>query len=346
MTQVDVETEISQWLSPVLSPNQSPVTLKPLEGDAGARRYFRLPDYPHLLACAAPPATENNRVFAHLTSALRAQGVHAPRIHAVDFDRGFLLIDHLGDRLYLADLDPNSVENLYGEAVLTLLQMQQIPQESAQVAPYDGEKLRAEMALFPEWFVSQLLGYQLSGAEQTMLERVFAELVASAVEQPQCFVHRDYHSRNLINSPVGPPGVIDYQDAVWGPVTYDLVSLLKDCYVRWPEESVRRWVLAYANMSVEVGILPPVQAQQFLRWFDWMGLQRHLKVLGIFARLNLRDHKPRYLQDLPLVIRYTLEAADRYPEYSTFGRWFRDTLIPLAAQQSWYRDYRSAGYSP
>lgn len=346
--QAEVVTPLFEWLREVLpdSPAEAPA-LEPLSGDAGARRYFRIEGEPAFLGVFAPPESEDSRTFVALADYLREQSINAPRVHAVDYQRGFLLIENLGDRLYLGDLTAASVQALYGEALLTLLRLQQSPPPSPAVKAYSREELLREMNLFPDWFVGQLLGYSLNASERLLIQQVFDALVVSALEQPTCFVHRDYHSRNLIHSQVGPPGVIDFQDAVWGPFTYDLVSLLRDCYVLWPRQDVERWALAYANMAREVGIAPAdMDARQFMTWFDLMGLQRHLKVLGIFARLALRDDKPRYLQDLPLVMRYVLEVLDDYPRFAQFANWFREALLPRAEQQSWYTDYRQAGYTP
>lgn len=177
-----------------------------------------------------------------------------------------------------------------------------------------------------------------------MLDSVFEQLENSATGQPQVLVHRDFHSRNLLVTEGGAPGVVDFQGALLGPVTYDLVSLLRDCYIRWPREDVKRWALAYGNMALEVGILPAaVSEKEFLRWFDLMGLQRHIKVLGIFARLALRDGKQAYLQDLPLVIRYVLEVAEEYSEFKPFVDWFKTECLPKLATQDWYSDYTKAG---
>lgn len=339
---------LSQWLAAVMPDlNVDNLALEPLSGDAGARRYYRIEPDPERLAVYAPPETENSELFVKLADYLREQGIHAPRIHAADFERGFLLIDNLGERLYLSDLCPVSVDVLYGEALMTLLRLQQSPPTAPVLGHYDREALIKEMQLFPEWFVGRLLGYQLNGQEEEMIAGVFEALVESALEQPSCFVHRDYHSRNLIHREFGPPGVIDFQDALWGPFTYDLVSLLRDCYVRWPQEQVERWALTYAAMAKDVGIAPAdMSAEQFMQWFDLMGAQRHIKVLGIFARLALRDDKPSYLHDLPLVIRYTLEVLGEYPQFQRFVEWFQQNLLPLAENQTWYTDYQTAGYTP
>lgn len=313
-----------------------------LSGDAGARRYYRLPGQPPLLLVDAPPAGENSERFVALAEDLRAAGVHTPRVLASDTERGFLLIEDFGDRLLHGELNTETVPTLYGEALFTLLALQQAPRP-AYLGDYNQGELRREMALFPEWFADKLLGHRLSETDRALLEDTFTRLEACAAEQPRVLVHRDYHSRNLLLAEGGTLGVIDFQDAVWGPLTYDAVSLLRDCYIRWPREQVRQWALAYGNMAAEVGLLGPVGGERFLRWFDWMGLQRHIKVLGIFARLHLRDGKDGYLADLPLVMRYTLEVADAHPELADFADWFRRTLLPLAERQSWYRDYQRAG---
>lgn len=315
--------------------NQAPVW-QALPGDAGFRRYFRLASEPPLLAVYAPPATEPNAVFLKLAAHLRQHGVLAPAVAAVDLARGFFLIEDLGPTLLRQELNDESVEGLYAEALNCLLHIQQCPTAPLALPVYNRERLRQEMNLFIDWFAPRLLGYSLTEVELAMLNTWFTRLENSALEQPQVFVHRDYHSRNLIYRNGSPPGVIDFQDAVTGPVTYDLVSLLRDCYIRWPESSVRRWALCYANIAMQAGVLPLVSEARFLRWFDWMGLQRHIKVLGIFARLSLRDGKHGYLNDLPLVIRYTLDVARRYEEGDEFVVWFEQKLLPLIHRQSWW----------
>jgi hypothetical protein len=326
--------------------NSGNVVVHPISGDAGHRQYFRIDNNPDLLAVFAPPALLDSQLFVDIAQCLREEGIHAPQVFEFDRERGFLLIESFGEELYLTALNSDSVDSLYGEALLTLLRMQQTPYNDKLLSLYDAAKLRQEMELFPQWFVERLLGHVLSNSEKKLINKVFDTLINSASEQPVVFVHRDYHSRNLIHRRVGPPGVIDFQDAVWGPITYDLVSLLKDCYVRWPQERVNRWAQAYGAMITSAGLMKLVSTQQFQHWFDWMGLQRHIKVLGIFARLSLRDDKSAYLHDLPLVIRYILEVAESYPALHDFKHWFVTTLLPLCEQQSWYLDYRSAGYCP
>ncbi len=329
--------------------------LSPLTGDAGFRRYFRVPSEPALLAVFAPPAAEKNEAFCILAEHFIAQGIHAPSVLAVDYEQGFLLLEDFGDVLFQSELTDDSVDMLYGEALLTLLRLQQCsssevvietaakPPQSFVLPEYSVALLKEEMDLFGQWFVPKLLGYDISGAEQSMLKDTFSVLLNNAIEQPQVWVHRDFHSRNLIYREGQAPGVIDFQDAVHGPITYDLVSLLRDCYVRWDAGRVERWALAYGNMAEDVGLVDSVCQKQWLQWFDLMGLQRHIKVLGIFSRLYLRDGKSGYLNDLPLVIRYVLEVAEKYPELTPFVDWFKSVLLPLCEKQDWYSDYRLAG---
>lgn len=344
---MSAQKELHQWVQATLADKgwlpSGPLTMTGLTGDAGFRSYFRLNTQAPLLAVDAPPLTEKNEVFAYLSHLLRIQGVHAPEIYAADFDKGFLLIEDLGTETLLTRINAENANILYGEVITDLLRLQQTPTKQLDLPHYDHALLRQEMQLFTDWFAPQLLGYTLTDADQALLKQTFEALEKPALEQPQVLVHRDYHSRNLMIRDGLAPGIVDFQDGVIGPITYDLVSLLRDCYVRWPVEQVERWALAYGNMAVEVGLMRPVTQDTFLRWFDLMGLQRHIKVLGIFARLHLRDGKDNYLKDLPLVIRYTLEVAEAYPECLPFADWFRTNLLPLAKQQPWYQDYRKAG---
>lgn len=324
--------------------------LRSLGSDAGFRRYYRmvpaLHTQPSLLAVDAPPATEDSELFVSLAHFLRNQGVNTPTIVATDIGQGFLLVEDFGDRLLWHELTAESACALYGEALMVLLRLQQCDEIPDVLPRYDQAMLRRELEIFSEWFVEKLLGYSLAAQERAMLDRVFSLLENSALEQPQLLVHRDYHSRNLLVCDSGQLGVIDFQGAVRGPFAYDLVSLLRDCYIRWPAEDVKRWALGYGNMAMEIGILPQVNEETYLRWFDWVGLQRHIKVLGIFARLHLRDSKSHYLADLPLVLRYTLEVITQYPQLADFSRWFEQQLLPLIQQQAWYTDYRIAGEVP
>ncbi|MCX2778377.1 phosphotransferase [Microbulbifer thermotolerans] len=333
---------LSQWAGRALRTG-SVLRLRKLAGDAGFRRYFRAGTEPPLVAVDSPPERTNPARFVAIADYLRRYGIHTPMVVAADVERGFMLLEDLGDKQLLGQLNDDSVETLYAEMLSELLCLQQIPPAENLLPCYSRELLLMEMRILPEWLANRLLGYSLDTAEEQLLEQTFALLLDSACEQPKVLVHRDYHSRNLMVRDGERPGVLDFQDAVWGPVTYDLASLLRDCYIRWPRERVEHWALTYAATAEAAGVLEPVQPGTFLRWFDWMGLQRHIKVLGLFPRLYLRDGKPGYLPDLPLVIRYTLEVSDRYPELRPFADWFRERLLPLVERQEWYRDYRSAG---
>jgi aminoglycoside/choline kinase family phosphotransferase len=310
----------------------------PLPGDAGFRHYFRVRlQSSSLMAVFSPPETENNKAFFKIDSYFREHGVHVPKVLARDFDYGFLLLEDLGEKLYLEYLNYDTVDVLYGEALMALLRIQQCPLDYATFPLYDEPQLRKELALFSEWFVPKILKYRLSDEENALIDNAFSVLVASACEQTKVTVHRDFHSRNLVYGAGGVPGIIDFQDAVIGPVTYDLVSLLKDCYISWPRENVQRWALAYANMAVDVGIMPPTSKDQFITWFDLMGLQRHIKVLGIFSRLSLRDGKHQYLNDLPQVLEYVRSVLARYPVLEAFGAWFEGKLMPEVNKQPWMK---------
>jgi hypothetical protein len=329
-----------------LHPDGPPQALElaPLAGDAGFRRYYRLNTEPSMLAVDAPPERENARRFAELSQHLLNHHIAVPKVAAVDPENGFLLLEDFGDRLLHRALrqQPESATALYGEALMQLLALQQTP-KAPLFPPYDQPFFRREMNLFPEWFLGELLEQPPTEEEQKTLDSLFDQLERSALEQPQVAVHRDYHSRNLLIRPDGCMSIVDFQDAVWGPITYDLVSLLRDCYIRWPADQVRQWALGYGNMACGIGLLEDVTEGQFLQWFDWMGLQRHIKVLGIFSRLALRDNKPQYLDHLPLVVRYILEVTSRYPELADFRYWFEHRVLPAMQAQRWYQDYRQAG---
>ncbi len=315
----------------------------PLNGDAGFRHYFRVNSQPSLIAVSAPPEHENNPAFVSVALLLKQQGLHTPTIFAVDYQQGFLLLEDFGDSLLLPHLSPATVDPFYDAAEEVLLNIQQAPQASDLFPSYSRQCLLDEMKLFPEWFLSQLLGIELQPSDHELLDETLAQLADSALEQPQVVVHRDFHSRNLMLLADKEIGLIDFQDAVIGPVTYDLVSLLRDCYIRWPADYVLQRALNYYRRAEVAGIVPPASDTQILRWFDLMGLQRHIKVLGIFSRLCLRDGKHNYLNDLPLVIRYTLEQLERHPELGRFKDWFELRVLPLLPQHAWYQPWETAG---
>jgi aminoglycoside/choline kinase family phosphotransferase len=312
---------LADWLAKVLSPRQ--FTLAPASADASFRRYFRAtlnephalaPDATTLIAMDAPPPMENCRPFVHVASLLRAAGVHAPRVLAQDLDRGFLLLTDLGTRTYLAALDAASAHHLYLDALDALVRFQSSSRDGV-LPPYDEPLLRRELDLFPDWYIARHLRHTLAADERQTLDRVFAVVLANNLAQPRVFVHRDYHSRNLMVSEPNP-GVLDFQDAVYGPVTYDLVSLLRDAYIEWDEERQIDWAVRYWEKARAAGLPVSGDFGAFWQDYEWMGVQRQLKVLGIFARLHHRDGKAGYLQDMPLVMRYLRGACGRYRELS------------------------------
>lgn len=308
-----------------------------VSGDASFRRYYRLTrhDGGSLIVVSAPPDKENNTAFVNVRALLAGGGVHVPELLGYDAERGFLLLSDFGDRLLLDELSDANVDRWYGIACAELQAIQRV--DASALPAYDAAALQREMLLFDQWFAGDLLGAELDAAEAQMLQRLRDWLCAVAAEQPAVLVHRDYHSRNLMLLDDSEIGVIDFQDACCGPLTYDLVSLLRDCYVRWPADRVRRWALEYRDRLQGAGMLAPIDDAGFLRWFDLMGLQRHLKVLGIFARLYLRDGKPGYLDDLPLVLHYTLEVARQYPQAQGLVELIEQRLMPAIKQQTWWR---------
>lgn len=334
--------EILPWALTVLGQSHIGVVpaLSVVAGDASHRRYFRfeLGGISYVLV-EAPPATEKNEAFVHVGKLLASTGINVPAVLGADLDRGYLLLEDLGDRLLLPALDRASVDRHYRRAFGVLSKMAAIGTRDCGLGDYDRPLLSEELSRFGDWFVRGLLGHELDAREQSVVSALFVQLIDSALQQPRIVVHRDFHSRNLMLLPDDELAVIDFQDAVVGPVTYDLVSLLRDCYIRWPADAVQAWALEYRRRLREQGLLADVDDDRFLRWFDWMGLQRHLKVLGTFARLNLRDGKAAYLDDLPLVLRYVLEILEKYAAEETafadFNAWFEQCLSPLIARQAW-----------
>ncbi len=307
--------------------------LERVSGDASFRRYFRV--YSHHLswiAVDAPPEKEDSRAFVDIARAWEPLEIHAPKVHLADLQQGFMLLGDLGDLLYLDRLDAASADLLYGQAMQTLTHIQRCRSVLGErLPPYDRALLLREMLLFREWFLGQQLGMLLTRYEQKLLDALFESLIVSALSQPQVCVHRDYHSRNLMVIDAAAPGVLDFQDAVMGPITYDLVSLLRDCYIAWPESQVEAWALDYAALAQQTGLMEAVSPQRFLGWFTRMGMQRHLKAIGIFARLNIRDAKPVYLQDIPRTINYLRQAAGHCPEYHEFDSWLTQRVVPAMA---------------
>ncbi|MEO6926614.1 MAG: phosphotransferase [Rhodanobacter sp.] len=305
------------WLRNVL--DDPAATLAPASADASFRSYWRTSrgDQSWILM-DSPPAQEDPAPWLAIGARLAAAGLHAPAVHAQDLQQGFLLIEDLGDRLYLPALNERSVDTLYGQAMEALLRMQR-DVDVIGMQSYDRAFLQRELEIMPEWFLARHLGFIPDCGEWDVLEAAFTVLLASALEQPRRFVHRDFHSRNLLIVDSNNPGIIDFQGALLGPITYDLASLLRDCYITWDREQVEAWADGYRlHLQAAHLIDADVDRERFRRWFDLIGLQRHIKVLGIFCRLHYRDGKHGYLDDLPRVYDYVIEVAGRYPELADF----------------------------
>ncbi len=310
--------------------------IKTASADASFRRYFRVSVTPAnstnkctLIAMDAPPDKEDCEPFIQIANLLSKQGVHTPDIINQDTELGFLLLEDLGNTDYLSKLASLDTANrLYSDAIKSLIKIQTGPIES--VSPYSEEKLRNEMSLFPEWFLKRHLNINLRQAQVDVWENTQQLLCRVCFEQPQVWVHRDYHSRNLMVTKTNNPGVIDFQDLLAGPISYDLASLFKDCYIQWPRVQQMVWLHEYLNAVNTSPFALTLEEQltfdQLVRWYDLTGLQRHLKVLGIFCRLNYRDDKPQYLNDLPLVAKYCLEVLTLYPELAEFQNEFRTVI--------------------
>jgi len=349
MTPVDPRlAALRQWLAAELAIDAESV--EPASADASFRRYFRvqLRDGTTRIAMDAPPDKEDIGPYLRVGALLHAADVRVPAVYAVERERGFVLLEDFGCTPFLGEVRrADRHERLYPRALEALCGLQVRAADSiGQLAPYDAAVLQREMALMPEWFCARHLQHELAASERALLAETFDFLTAATLEQPRVFVHRDYHSRNLMVLPGDELGIIDFQDALAGPVGYDLVSLLKDCYVSWPRSRVEAWVQAHRAALLGAGRadLAGASEAQFLRWFDLIGVQRHVKVLGIFARLCWRDGKPGYLDDLPLTLQYVLDACTRHPELARFGAWLdREAAPALSAANERARAHRAQG---
>lgn len=306
------------WLSDYY--NMNGVNLIPVSGDASFRRYFRF-NYPSshhsgpltLIAVDAPPEFENSEPFVNVSELLYTHQCAVPRIYLSSLENGFFVIEDFGDNLLLNCLNDQSADELYNEAMQSIINMQAI--DASSLPDYDSTLLKREMQLFTDWYLIKHKNMQLDDASNNLLLNTYQALETSALEQPRVFVHRDYHSRNLMVRDNKPLGIIDFQDAVNGPVTYDLVSLLRDCYIDWPQNKIDHWCKQFYEMLHEKNY----SYETFIRWFDLMGIQRHLKATGIFCRLNYRDHKPAYLNDIPRTLHYISDVSAKYPELKSFN---------------------------
>ena len=321
-------TLLREWIDAQFAPKfpGQTVALAPASADASFRRYFRaaLPDGSTRIVMDAPPEHEDCRPFLKVAALLHAAGVHVPEVHAEDLTQGFLLLSDLGSTTYLAALEaqPQSAPALYREANRALVALQRASRPDV-LPEYDRALLARELALFPDWYIARHLGVTLTDAERADLDAVFERLLANNLAQPQVFVHRDYHSRNLMVSGdtfPATPGILDFQDAVYGPITYDLVSLYRDAYIDWPEAQELDFVIRYWELARAAGLPVSPDFDAFYRDYEWMGAQRQLKVLGIFARLCHRDGKDGYLKDMPRVMAYLRRTCQRYADLAPLAR--------------------------
>ncbi len=321
--------ELTRWVVDTLGFEAA--RIEPASADASFRRYFRVTrGADTYIVMDAPPDKENVAPFVAVARTLAGMGLNVPIVLARDEPQGFLLLSDLGVCQYLDELKADrATDRLYADALGALVTLQTADDAAARtLPPYDRALLWREMELLPEWFLGRHLGAPVGAAERAMLDRLFDALATAALAQPAVFVHRDYHSRNLLVCERNNPGILDFQDAVYGPVTYDAVSLLKDCYIAWPAARVRGWLADYRRQLMAAGFAAGDEAD-FVRWFDLMGLQRHIKVLGIFARLFYRDGKAAYLKDLPRVLDYTRAAAAAYPETAEFAAFVARRIDPV-----------------
>ncbi len=344
MTSPPPPVSLLPWAEATLnvSGNDATPDISPVAGDASSRSYYRavLNGRSYILM-VAPPASENNAAFVAARDRLARADVRVPAIIAVDYARGYLLLEDLGEQLLLSALNPDTADGLYRRAFGVLASLAAADIRGGTLAPYDNALLREEFGRFDTWFVRTLLEHPPDAVAARVCDDLCELLVNSALEQPRVLVHRDFHSRNLMLTPHGALAVIDFQDAVAGPLTYDLVSLLRDCYIRWPAAQVTQWALGYRAVLLDANVVAVPDETRFLRWFDLMGLHRHIKVLGTFARLALRDGKRAYLDDLPLVLAYVEQILARYapdePVVARFRDWFTADILPAVDAQAWGR---------
>ncbi len=317
-------TAIIDWLSNTL--NLTIINFEIASSDASFRRYFRVTHTTgQHIVMDAPPEKENTEPFIRLAILLKKAALNVPQIYQQDLEQGFLLLEDFGSTCFLDQLNNTNAEELYQTAFQSLHHLQSDPALcNSQLPCYDVALLDRELNIFYDWFLSQQLHLTIPDNIKQSFNQT---LISSALEQPQVCVHRDFHSRNLMFLSANSPGIIDFQDAVVGPITYDLVSLLRDCYINWPEEKITQWMSKYFQQITDLGLIN-TDLSTFTRWFDLMGLQRHLKAIGIFSRLNIRDNKATYLADIPRTLHYVSYICNKYPELKGFNHFLINTLLP------------------
>jgi len=319
--------QLTDWVSKKLKVTE--FLIEPASSDASFRQYFRISffDDKSFIIMDAPPDKEDSQPFIDVGKLLLGAGLNVPEVLECDLARGFLLLSDLGHRQYLPELTKTSVNTLYGDAFKALHLMRSIRLNDYNLPAYNKDLLSIEMELFREWFLTKHLQISLTKNHHVLLDDVFEFLINSALAQPVICVHRDFHSRNLMVTKANNPGILDFQDAVLGPITYDLVSLLRDCYINWPREQVEAWVKQF-HADIELDGDETLQSdQQFLGWFDLMGIQRHLKAIGIFARLNIRDDKPGYLKDIPRTLNYIIDVSQRVDELEELNDFLQKKVL-------------------
>lgn len=326
--------QLTDWVSKALKVAE--FLIEPASSDASFRQYFRISfDGKTFIVMDAPPDKEDSQPFIDVGKLLLNAGLNVPKVLDYSLAHGFLLLSDLGNKQYLQALKKNSVDQLYSDAFNALhLMRSSISVSKCKLPAYNQELLLNEMELFREWFLTKHLQISLTQSHHTLLDDAFDFLIRSALAQPKICVHRDYHSRNLMVTKTNNPGILDFQDAVIGPLTYDLVSLLRDCYIDWPREQVEAWVKQYHAGMMSEGIVAYtcdelLSYQQLLIWFDLMGIQRHLKAIGIFSRLNIRDGKPGYLKDIPRTLDYVVDVSQRYTELGKLNDFLLKKVLPL-----------------
>lgn len=331
----DRTQQLRLWLNQKLQTQEYELTVA--SADASFRRYFRVNhNNKNMIVMDAPPEKEDCKPFVSIAKQLFSAGINAPEILAEDHEQGFLLISDLGDTQYLSVLNDENADSLYKDAIDSLIKVQSIP--ATELPAYDRQLLQTEMNLFPEWFINKHLNITLNHEQQHLMDSVFECLIESALQQPNVFVHRDYHSRNLMRTSKNNPGILDFQDAVYGAITYDLASLLKDCYICWPREKIETWVEYYFIQAQKNKLISSrCELIDFIQWFDLMGVQRHIKVLGIFLRLNIRDNKSGYMKDLPLTFQYIVDCCERYPLLTPLKILLQELKISEILNTKWQR---------
>ncbi|NOQ81889.1 MAG: phosphotransferase [Methylophaga sp.] len=325
----DREKAILHWLTNDLQLNIT--QFKPASSDASFRRYFRVHQQQDTyIVMDAPPDKEDTAPFIKVAQLFSQAQVNVPQIIQQNTKQGFLLLEDFGSKCLLDRLNNNNIDNLYQDALASLLILQtNVDIKTCDLPQYDADLLQIELNLFSDWFLNQQCNLKLSAAEQAMLSKSNELLIASALQQTQVCVHRDYHSRNLMHVTTENPGIIDFQDAVIGPVTYDAVSLLRDCYISWPDTKIEQYLKSY-YLQLKQAQLINIDFSQFQRDFDLMGIQRHLKAIGIFSRLNIRDGKSVYLGDIPRTLNYVISISQHYPELLDFHTFLVETVLPAS----------------